>query len=261
MKSKLIFLFSLTALYGCADPFYKEIENLGYTAFEPPRANAKVGSVFTFEKNSSGNLTVRELCHYLYDDLTVTNRDLTFPTRSMTDTIDAGIAASLVKDLVSTPPKLDAGFRNVRSVKVSFNGVKSSYVTDQDLVALDGKPLPITPSCYGVLKRYSDAGLLSRTFLVVDIINVDSMNYTVEKNLKTGADVEFDIKTVVELKPNISFESDNNYSMKINENRSIGYKAFSITSFKPNGLVGPAAATIRLEPLTRELQTSIKSNL
>ncbi|HAS6473260.1 TPA: hypothetical protein GRR63_10920 [Vibrio parahaemolyticus] len=261
MKTKLIFIVSLTALYGCADPFFKEIENRGYTAFDPPRANAKVGSVFTFEKNSSGNLTVRELCHYLYDDLSVTHRDLTLPTSSMTDTVDATIAASLVKDLVSTPPKLDAGFRNVRSVKIEFNGVKSSYITDQDLFALDGKPLPITPSCYGVLKRYSDTEQLSRTFLVVDVINVDGMNYTVDKNLKTGADAEFDIKKIVELEPKVLFESDNNYSLKIDENRSIGYKAFSITSFKPNGLVGPAAATIGLEPLTKELLTSIESNL
>ncbi|WP_179136903.1 hypothetical protein [Vibrio campbellii] len=263
MKKKLICAMSLTSLIGCSNTFLEEIEEQGYTAFDPPRAGAKVGGVFAFEKNSSGKVTVRELCHNLYKEheLQVKSRAMTFPARSMTDTVDASIAASLVRDIVSTPPKLDAGFSNVRNVEIEFHGVKSNYITEQSMYDPSGQSLPLAPSCYAALKRYADNDQLSRTFLIFDVVNVDGMNYSVSSNLASEAGAEFDIKKVVELKPNISFKAIDKYTLKIDENRSIGYKAFSIKSFKPNGLVGPAAAKIEFEPLTRKELVLLEKSL
>ncbi len=251
MKNKLLTIIPLVLLNGCADPFFVEIDKMGYTAFTPPRTNAKVGSVFSFQKNSSGKLTVRQVCHYLYDDLTVTTTDLTLADNASSDTVDANLAASLVKDLVSNPPKLETGFRSAKEVNIKFGKARSHYITDQDLINLDGQPLPMAPSCYAALKKYSKDGELSKIFFIVDVITVNSMTYTVEKTSNSNLDVNFDIKKVVEIKPNISFESNDNYSMIIDEERSIAYKAFSITSFTPSGLTGPTSAYVSIKPLTK----------
>ncbi|ELH7948863.1 hypothetical protein ACQ676_000237 [Vibrio fluvialis] len=243
-------LVTSSLLAGCADKsFIEVVEEQGFTPFNPPIAESKVGSIFKFEKNSSNIITVKRLCNYLYDDLNVTTSDASLPEIKKNDVFDASISAYLIKDIVVSPPKLDAELKNVKSVEIKFSNPKIKYITAQDLQSNDGKPMPLSPSCFNVLESYAENDQLSEVFIIAEIMEVGSMEYIVDKKVNSDLNSEFNIKNVVDLKPNVNFTVENNYSMKINEVRSIAYKAFSVKSFKPNGLVGPASGVIEVEPL------------
>lgn len=230
--------------------FSEYLENNGYSFYNPPRTDRGPGSVFRFARAESGKTIVSPVCKKLYAHIIENEASLTLPSEQSKSQLDIGFSASLIKDLLSGDPVLDAGWSSSSLINVNFTKVKSVYINEEDLYNNDGNARTITPSCYSALKRLSNGGELhENVFIVQESIRVDTLIYNAANSNSGKTGIQADIKQLFSFKPNINYSYNSNNNLEINEPRHVAFRAFLLKEYIDTGLKSAGSARIKAVPL------------
>ena len=269
MRSNLLLSIFLLVLVGCRDDtsqqldgFSKYLEDIGYSFYNPPRTDRGPASVFRFVKSESGKTIVSPVCKKLFLHVPENEASLSLPSEKSKDKLNIGLAISLIEDLLSDTPKLEAGWSSGSSIEVKFNGVKSVNISEEDLYNKNGVARSITPSCFSALKRISKQGEFKQNvFIVQESIRVDSMQYDATKTNVGTVNAQANIKKLIKFKPGINYEFKGDSKLEIKEQRYIAFRAFLLKDFFDTGLTTTGSAVVKAEPLSlSEINKRVNKN-
>lgn len=243
---------------GCRDDtkqqlsgFSEYLDDVGYSFYNPPRTDRGPASVFRFTRAESGKNIISPVCKKIFEHVPVNESKLSLPSEKSVKQLKLGLAVSLIEDLLTAPPKLEADWESNSNVNVNFSNVSSVYINEEDLYNAEGVARSITPSCFSALKRLSKQGELNdEVFIVQESLRVNSMSYVLAKSSSANSDINIDIKKLLNFKPDVDFQIKDNISLEINEPRYIAFRAFLLKKYIDTGLTGSGSAILKAEPLT-----------
>jgi hypothetical protein len=224
--------------------------DLGYSFYNPPRTDRGPLSVFRFEKAQSGKTVISPVCSKLFPNVEVTKSFLSLPQQSSKDSISLQFAAALIKDLLKDPASVSLNWASDSNVEVQYSDVRSVYVNEEDLYNPNGEPRKITPSCYSAIERIHDNGEFEgNVFVIQSAIEVGGLVYNFSETDLKGAEADFTLKKVVDLKPGVRGKFITETSLLIEEPRFFAFKAFLLKDYFFTGLASAGSAVIKAEPL------------
>lgn len=258
MKTRAIaVLILLSHLSSCKSPteshfvgYLEYLEDLGYSIYNPPRSDRGASSVFAYQIAESGKVVLSPVCRKLFSALEPKPADLTIPSSSRNDQLDAGFALELLKDMFSKPPSIEAGVLATSKVDATFGKTTEYSIAEEDLYNEQGVARTITPQCFSALRQRARSSGLGNVFVVQSAIQVDTLSYELEELFSAQASAEVEIKKVLNVIPSASGNLSGNTTLSSDTSRYVAFIAFKITDYVDTGLTTAGSAIVKAERLT-----------
>jgi hypothetical protein len=187
------------------------------------------------------------VCENLYSDVTPLDGKLSLPNFQEDTTVDAGFAVELLEGLIKNvgEAKAELKAKNVDKVKITWGSVHSKELPEERKFDNKGKEQEIGPRCASILSDLKKRGeLYENIFLVQEALVTHELVYEATSESAKSGSVSFSIKELLKFKPDVNVEAISSTSLKISEDRYVGFVALALLDWLPTGQLGPEAGKI-----------------
>jgi hypothetical protein len=262
MRIKVFLAWALVAflLTGCLratspiNAISDEVEKLGFTVYNPPRADRGPGWVFHFVKTFDGKTVPGTVCTSLYPDERVVDAKISIPNVKSTDNADVSFGLGLLDGLIDNVQKASADLsaKSIKTLSINWGDLTARELPEERKFTEEGKRVPIGNACAARLRELRQANQLGTVFMVQQAVQAKSMTVSVEQDRNAGASLDVSLYEVLTVKPSAKVSQKSNSSIDVTDPRYIGFVAVAVLNWIPTDQLGAETATVSGRLLKRE---------
>lgn len=265
-RVKIITIIFLSLLIlqisGCTntglEPLRKELEELGFTLYEPPRSNRGPGWTFNIVSTFDGRRVPKTICENLYPQLELKPGNLTLAKLQTNSVLDLNLGIEFLKDLLINPIEAKAKLKKVKEVSIKWKDVKSVEIPDNLKFDKKGKPIAIQADCLSDIRDLkAKKAFKNSVFMVQEVLLAHELDYEFKTDNQSEAGLKGKYKQFLDFQLGVKTEEKSETSLVVKEKRYLGFIAFLIEDVVPDGLLGAENALVSGRVVTLEQMKQI----